>query len=214
MVTPLIRVHKYFPQDPGAAAGELGRIGGSSKCGGAAVYSQWRIEMEIVNSELLSRGIALLLNEAFAGPSGKGSWFTDEDPDSGILGTLERLSAAEASVPLTPGDAASAASHASHLRYALHLANRAMKGENPYRDADWKGSWAATTVSETIWKELKDSLRLEFETLKTAVSDPAVWSSDMRVFGMIGNIAHSAWHLGAIRQALGLVETPAPKKED
>jgi len=176
--------------------------------------------MEIVNPELLSRGISLLLAEAYAGPSGKGSWFTDEDPDSGILGTLERLSAAEASVPLTPGDAvtpgdaATAASHVSHLRYALSLANRAMKGENPYRDADWKGSWAVATVSETAWKELKDSLRREFEALKTAVSNPEVWSSDMRVFGMIGNIAHSAWHLGAIRQALGLVATPAPRRED
>lgn len=170
--------------------------------------------MEIVNSELLSRGIALLLSEAYAGPSGKGSWFTDEDPDAGLLGTLEGLSAAKASVPLTAGDSATAASHASHLRYALHLANRAMKGENPYRDADWKGSWAATTVNEAAWKELKESLRLEYETLKAAVSDPAVWSSDMRVFGMIGNIAHSAWHLGAIRQALGLVETPSRRTED
>ncbi|PKL05673.1 MAG: hypothetical protein CVV53_08295 [Spirochaetae bacterium HGW-Spirochaetae-9] len=170
--------------------------------------------MGIVNSELLSRGVALLLNEAFAGPSGGGSWFTDEDPDSGVLGTLESLTAAEASVPLTAGDAATAASHASHLRYALHLANRAMKGENPYRDADWQGSWSTTTVSDTTWRELKDALKLEFETLKAAISDPAVWSSDKRVFGMMGNIAHSAWHLGALRQALGLVATPAPKRED
>lgn len=168
--------------------------------------------MGIVNAELLSRGTALLLDEAFAGPSDGGSWFTDEDPDSGILGTLKHLSAAEASVTLTAGDAATAASHASHLRYALSLANRAMKGENPYRDADWKGSWAVTTVSETTWKELQDSLRLEFETLKTAISDPAVWSSDKRVFGMIGNIAHAAWHLGALRQGLGRIETPAPKE--
>jgi hypothetical protein len=87
-----------------------------------------------------------------------------------------------------------------------------MKGENPYRDANWKSSWETTTVSETAWKRLQDSLRLEFETLKKAISDPAVWSSDNRVFGMIGNIAHSAWHLGALRQGLGLVETPAPKE--
>lgn len=166
--------------------------------------------MEIVNSELLSRGVSLLLSEAFAGPSGRGSWFTDEDPESGILGTLGKLSAEEASAPLAPGDGASAASHASHLRYALHLANRAMKGENPYRDADWKGSWATTVVSETVWTELKSGLRTEFEALKATVSDPAIWSSDMRVFGMIGNIAHSAWHLGALRQALGLIETPSP----
>lgn len=168
--------------------------------------------MGIVNAELLSRGVALLLDEAFAGPSGGGSWFTDEDPDSGILGTLEHLSAAEASVPLTAGDAATAASHASHLRYALSLANRAMKGENPYRDADWKDSWATATVSEATWKELRDSLRLEFEALKKAISDPGVWSSDKRVFGMIGNIAHAAWHLGALRQGLGRIETPAPKE--
>ncbi|HWR12919.1 MAG TPA: hypothetical protein VN445_13935 [Rectinemataceae bacterium] len=168
---------------------------------------------DIVNSELLSRGLQTLLNEAFAGPSGKGSWFTDDDPASGILGTLDRLSASEASAPLTPGDAACAASHASHLCYSLSLANRAMKGENPYRDADWKGSWAVAAVSEAAWSELKAGLRTEFEALKTAVSDPAVLSSDMRVFGMIGNIAHAAWHLGALRQGLGLIETPAPKEK-
>ena len=168
--------------------------------------------MDIINSELLSRGISLLLTEAYAGPSGNGSWFTDEDPDSGILGTLEKLSAADASARLTPGDGASAASHASHLRYALHLANRAMKGENPYRDADWSGSWMVSVVDEKAWAELKAGLRAEFETLRAAISNPTVWSSDTRVFGMIGNIAHSAWHLGALRQGLGLIATPAPKE--
>ena len=136
--------------------------------------------MDIVNSELLSRGISILLTEA--------------------------------SVRLTPGDGASAASHASHLRYAMHLANRAMRGENPYRDADWSGSWIVPVVDEAAWAELKTGLRTEFEMLKSALSDPAIWSSDMRVFGMIGNVAHSAWHLGALRQGPGLIETPAPKE--
>jgi len=169
--------------------------------------------MDIVNSEVLCRGFQMLLSEAFAGPSGKGSWFTDEDPDSGLLGTLESLSASEASFPLTPGDGASAASHASHLRYALSLANRAMKGENPYREADWNGSWAIAVVDEKAWAALKKGLSEEFETLKTALSDPSVLSSDMRVYGMIGNIAHAAWHLGALRQGLGRIETPSPKEK-
>lgn len=173
--------------------------------------------MEIVNPENLGASISTLLSEAYRGPAGHGSWFTDEEPDCGVLGTLAGLTAEEASRPLTPagagnvpGDGATAASHASHLAYALSLANRAMRGENPYKNADWSGSWAVTVVGDAAWKALRARLEKEFSDLMTAISDPGVWSSPQRMTGMMGNIAHSAWHLGALRQALGLVRTPSP----
>lgn len=167
--------------------------------------------MDIVNAELLSQSIRAMLMEAFTGPSGRGSWFTGDEPDTGMLSTLDKISAAAASRPLTKGDGATAAAHVRHLRYALHLANKAVKGQNPYRDADWTDSWAVTVVDEAAWKELKEGLRAEYEALAATVADPAVLSSEKRVLGMIGNVAHVAWHLGALRQGLCFLETPAPK---
>lgn len=169
--------------------------------------------MNIVNPENVSASISTLLSEAYKGPAGHGSWFTDEEPDCGVLGTLASLTAEEASKPLSATeDGATAASHASHLAYALSLANKAMRGENPYKNADWSGSWAVTIVDEVAWKVLRARLDKEFADLMAAISDPAVWSSPQRLTGMMGNVAHSAWHLGALRQALHLVKTPAPRK--
>ncbi len=169
--------------------------------------------METVTPKLLSESIATMLGEAIFGPEGSGSWFTDHGRESGFLGTIEKLDASEASRPVTPGDRISVASHVGHLRYALGLALRAMRGENPYRDADWKGSWAADIVDEPTWRAMIDGLKSDAAALRDTVADPGVWSSEMRVHGMIGNVAHAAWHLGAVRQALGLIQAPSAGKE-
>lgn len=170
--------------------------------------------MEIVTASLLSESIATMLDEAILGPEGPGSWFTDHGRESGFLGSIETLSAEEASRPVTPGDRISVASHVGHLRYALGLALRAMRGENPYSDADWEGSWAADAVDESTWRAMIEDLKAVAADLRTAIADPEVWTSSMRVTGMIGNVAHAAWHLGAVRQALGLVRAPAIREEE
>jgi len=96
-------------------------------------------------------------------PENPGStWFTDNEKGSGFLGSIEGLSAEEASRPFSPSDKGSAASHAGHILYALSLANRALRGEDAYANSDWSGSWKKNKVDAAEWKELLAGLRREY----------------------------------------------------
>ena len=83
--------------------------------------------MSGIEKEMLTKAALILYEEAYfeAPDPAKGTWFTDNEPKNGFLGTIESLSAAEASRAPTPGDPLTIASHAEHLRFALNLANRA-----------------------------------------------------------------------------------------
>ncbi|HUW40109.1 MAG TPA: hypothetical protein VMV90_03810 [Rectinemataceae bacterium] len=162
-----------------------------------------------IDAALLTQAALTLFDEAYQGPSNaNGTWFVDNEPDCGFLGSLAKVDAAAASKPLRPGDSATLASHAGHLRFSLSLANRAAKGENPYPTADWLKSWAEHEVNEKAWAELIAGLRAEYTAFREVIGSGAMWKDADSLTGTFGTIAHGAWHLGVIRQALGLVATP------
>jgi hypothetical protein len=150
-----------------------------------------------------------LVTEAYDGPADpRMTWFADNEAGSGLLGTLGKLSAAEASKPFVAGDTATAATHAGHLRFALNLANRALRGEDVHATADWKASWKYRSVDGAAWKELISGLRSEYKAFLAAIDEDLAWSDIMNLTGVFSQLAHGAWHLGAIRQGLGLISTP------
>jgi hypothetical protein len=162
-----------------------------------------------MDSEKLGKILATLITEAYEGPENpKMTWFVDNEAGSGFLGTVERLSAEGASRPLAAGDRMTPASHAAHLRFSLNLANRAFRGENVHASADWKSSWATGKVTEQEWQGLLADLRREYLSLKVAIASGLPWSDDMNLTGILSMLAHGAWHLGALRQGLGLVRAP------
>jgi hypothetical protein len=63
-------------------------------------------------------------------------------------------------------------------------------------------------VSETEWKALLASLRAEYAALKEGLATGPAWEDEDILTGTFGLIAHGAWHLGAVRQALGRVVAP------
>jgi hypothetical protein len=161
-----------------------------------------------IEKAVLTKAALALYDEAYLGPAGKGTWFVDNEPRSGLLGSLEAFDSIEASRPLHPGDPITLASHVAHLLYSLSLANRSMKGENPYPEADWAKSWDTRAVGESDWKLLVSSLKKEYEDFRSALASGKAWADEESLTGSLGLIAHGAWHLGAIRQALGLVRAP------
>jgi hypothetical protein len=165
-----------------------------------------------IDSEKLTSILLGLVAEAYDGPADPGAtWFADNQAASGLLGTLERLDAAEASCPLGPTDEASAAAHAGHILFSLNLANRALRGENVHESAVWSDSWKHVKVDEGGWESLLVELRAEYESLCAAIQSGLPWKDEMALTGIFGQLAHGAWHLGAIRQGLGLVRLPAGK---
>jgi hypothetical protein len=117
--------------------------------------------------------------------------------DNGFLAALDRLTAAAASRLTATGS--SIAAHVDHVRYGLSLMNRWSGGENPFEDADWSASWKKTKVTDDEWRTLRADLRAEAARWLSAVRTPRDLQ-DVELNGMIGSIAHLAYHLGAIRQ--------------
>ncbi len=66
-----------------------------------------------------------------------------------------------------------------------------------------------TRVDASAWKSLTASLRAEYEALREVLAAGAGWSDEDTMTGLFGTIAHGAWHLGALRQGLGRVRSPA-----
>jgi hypothetical protein len=162
-----------------------------------------------IDSEKLGAMLLTLIDEGYEGPADpRMTWFADNEKDCGLLGTLEKLSAAEASRPFREGERASAAMHAGHIRFALNLANRALRGENAHENAAWGDSWRYDRVNEEEWKSLLAGLRAEYTGIREAIGQGLPWANDMNMTGIFGQLAHGAWHLGALRQGLGLIRLP------
>lgn len=137
-----------------------------------------------------------VLKEAFEGGQGSWTYFIDNRPGTGMLGTLDAVSAAQASQPSGAGDSTIAA-HLHHVCFALNEASSFIRGDHSPRD--WSASWKVKTVDEAAWADLKARARREYEELMLAVASDAL-TSEMAFGGTIGVIAHMAYHLGAIRQ--------------
>ena len=78
--------------------------------------------------------------------------------------------------------------------------NRWSDGEtDPWSGADWTASWRRGAVTDQEWTDLRQRLRHETQRWHTALQHPRDLST-IELNGVVGSIAHLAYHLGAIRQ--------------
>jgi hypothetical protein len=150
----------------------------------------------MVNTRELADTLTTLLAELVDGAPGQAAYVLNRG-DAGLLRSLDRLTAADASATARGG--ASIAAHVDHLRYGLSLMNRWSAGENPFDDADWSASWRTTLVSDHEWQELRSGLAREAHRwLETLRVPREVTTAELN--GIVGSLAHLAYHLGAVRQ--------------
>ncbi len=159
----------------------------------------------------LTTALQTLLSELGDGGSGDACYVLNPT-DPGILRSLARISAADAScIPAAGG--ASIAAHVDHLCYGLELLNRYAAGEeDAFATADYSRSWERTTVSEAEWQQLRERLAAQLHTWRDVLGElsPDV---QLHVTGAIASIVHLAYHLGAIRQIdRALAGPPAPRE--
>jgi hypothetical protein len=156
------------------------------------------------SDEIFKRALSKLLNEIFDGPPGNEAYLLNPG-DPGLLRQLESIDARAASTRPMPGKT-TIASHIDHVHYGLTLLNRWAAGEaNPFADADWEASWRRTTVSDDQWRALRDNLGREAESWREHVATRTAWE-DISAAGALASAAHTAYHLGAIRQILAALE--------
>jgi hypothetical protein len=146
----------------------------------------------------LASSLARLFSELVDGAASDGSAFILNSGDAGLLRSLDKVSAADASRSVHDG--ATIAAHAQHLRYGLSLMNRwSREGGNPFANAKWDEAWKISAVDAATWDEIRRGLRDETARWRQALQSPRDMT-EVELAGMIGSIAHLAYHLGAIRQ--------------
>jgi len=147
--------------------------------------------------DALRRNFAFLLEETFASPARPGG-NAYLDRQSGWEPTLASLSAEAASRPARPGGT-TIAGHVEHARLYLEALLRFADGR-PER-VDWDATWGVHEVTPVAWEALKASFEETSARVVRAFEDRDTWD-DHAVGAALAVLAHSAYHLGAVRQRL------------
>jgi hypothetical protein len=102
---------------------------------------------------------------------------------------------------------ASLAAQVDHLGYYLEvlLAHLRAGGHDTSLKADWDAAWQRTSVTEDEWRALQARLREMHGQFVEFVATNEDWSEDI-LSGIMSINIHTAYHLGEIRQALGVIE--------
>ena len=122
------------------------------------------------------------------------------DRGTSLFETLDTISADTASRPVSE-NCASIAAQVEHIRYYLDVLAVYMQGKKP-ENVDWKLIWnTVEAVTPDEWDASKSRLKASYQAIQSLTKD-ATWDSGDMIGGAIAVIAHTAYHLGEIRQAL------------
>src|SRR2546429_1612138 len=139
-----------------------------------------------VTVSLLTR----MLREAFEGPPGPWTYFTDTSPGTGVFATIAGLSPAVASRTGGPGGT-TIAGHVHHLSSSVALSTKGLRGEPTSRDRT--RSWTVSAVDDAAWAALRTRLRDEYDRLLVTV-ETHVRRSEEALGVAFAAIAHTAYH--------------------
>ncbi|RIK41261.1 MAG: hypothetical protein DCC55_12510 [Chloroflexi bacterium] len=153
-----------------------------------------------IQTEHFTQALYSLLDEAFDNVHG---YFLDRG--TSMFETLATISAAEASIPVG-GKCATLAAQVKHVAFYLDVLEKAVRTQQ-FEPQDWGKIWRETSaVTAEEWEVLKADLRASYERIKALIADTTEWPSEREIGGAIAMIAHTAYHLGEIRQALCTVK--------
>jgi len=158
-------------------------------------------------SNTLNQTLETLFRELVDGSDASAAYMLNPG-DTGLLRSLDTLTAAAASAAPASGGA-SIAAHVDHVRYGLSLMNRWSRGErDPWSTADWPASWDRSVVTDAEWTTLRQALGTESRAWREALRAPRDYS-EIELNGVIASVAHLAYHFGAIRQIDRSIRGPA-----
>jgi hypothetical protein len=151
----------------------------------------------LCDDAVLKEALTTLLREGVEGPPDPGgTWFVSNAADAGLLGTLDRLTAEQASATPAAGRR-SIAAHAGHVLFALNASRRWITGERPR--LNWKESWSVSAVDRQQWDQLRTEIRAAHAALREAIEQASNWD-EVTTGSAVAIVAHVAYHLGAIKQ--------------
>lgn len=130
------------------------------------------------------------------------------DKNTSLLETLETISAEEASRPVS-ATCASIAAQVEHTRFYLDVIDRSLQGEELGK-IDWDATWRLVLVTVEEWEALKERLRTTYRGVLVTLQRSETWDGADAIGDALAILAHTAYHLGEIRQALCTVKRSAP----
>jgi len=133
-------------------------------------------------------------------PEDEPTWVTTGGREGGLLGSVEGISAEQASREFA---GTSIASHVEHVRWAIEMANGFFRGDSAL--PSWSESWSIKKVDDAKWEALKAGLKSASAELLGHIGSKQNWQEAVSVTGALASFGHSAYHLGAIRQLRKLV---------
>ena len=139
--------------------------------------------------------LSALLKETFEGTNTAfGTMYLEEG--AGFFSTIENLNHETASRSFSEGSTTIAA-HCEHTRFYLEFLTDYMS-EN-FKMVDWKDSWNIKTVNEAEWNALRGQMQKAYQKVTDTFAEIEIWN-DFKISGALGILAHTAYHLSAIRQ--------------
>lgn len=149
----------------------------------------------IIKPEDFTSNLFALLDETFENHHG-----IYLDKDTSLFQTLETVSAKEASIPVG-GKCASLAAQVAHVTFYMDVLFRYIVHNDRSR-VDWGEVWRTVEkVTPEEWEQTKNKLRDSYGRIEKMFRENPVWNEDS-IGGAMAIVAHTAYHLGEIRQAL------------
>ena len=151
--------------------------------------------MKTINPADFTGALLILFKETFEGMSASAQ-HVYLARDGNIFTTLGKIDAAQASADINSN---TIAAHSEHTRFYLELLDNYLNRD--LRIIDFKQSWRIKTVSEDEWDELRENMSKIYRKVSETFTKHDEWALDTITVAM-GIVAHTAYHLGAIRQML------------
>jgi hypothetical protein len=151
-----------------------------------------------IQPEQFTQALYALLDETFDNVQG---YYLDKG--TSLFETLAAISAEEASIPVG-GQCATLAAQVKHIAFYLDVVDNSVRDPN-FPRADWGEIWrTVSNVTPAEWEAIQAELRTNYKRILNLIDstpEDAAWSVE-QIGGAIAVIAHTAYHLGEIRQAL------------
>jgi hypothetical protein len=98
------------------------------------------------------------------------------------------------------------AAQVKHVAFYLDVTVRSVR-EPGFGPVDWGEIWGTVSqVTPEEWRHIQAELMASYDRILALIRDMPAWPSEDHIGGALAVIAHSAYHLGEIRQALCILK--------
>ena len=127
------------------------------------------------------------------------------DKGTTLYETLDGITAEVASRSAS-SQTATIAAQVEHVRFYLDVIDEIIRTRNYDKKYNWREIWETVReVTPEQWEDLKRRLRESHERVMATINSFENWDGPYDIGGAMSVVAHTAYHLGGIRQALGVI---------